>query len=386
MAKGNADKNAKKDNSSPWDVLQINQAKRKIPKKSVKSKAHDLFFTQQQSKPTAVNEVHDATADSNEPEIIFTKPNEKHSFEEKLKQTPTTAGKLEPIKQKEWFKLPHLKSRQFKINLKNWQKQTKESTLLILVLVLLTGTMYWFISPATMLQTVIVSGNSDLKPTTVIKAANIKLNRSIFRIIWHEKQIAKTAHTNNDQIDKLSVKVLGPTKIKLTVKESIKAGFILKNNSYHLILGDGKVLPKSYPNPKPGYPIYDNLTASQLKKVVKGVAQLSKPIRSAISEIKIVRDTDDVQKLVLYMNDGNQVYAKISTFGDKMAYYPSIAAQMKQTGIVDLQVGAFSYSYAQQKAQTAAEKTAKNSKKATKKSTKKSTKKVTSAKQSSASN
>ena len=43
------------------------------------------------------------------------------------------------------------------------------------------------------------------------------------------------------------------------------------------------------------------------------------------------------------MNDGNEVYAVLNTFAKKMKYYPEISASMKKRGIVDLQVGAYSY-------------------------------------------
>lgn len=369
MARKNSNKSTKKNNSSPWDVLQINQDEVNPPKKATKTKANDLFFSNNQSELKEHKDLND-TKKPDIPEIIFTKhkvavkPEEVFTKNDDLENTKVT------FRAKMVKRLATLKMLKFNFSFRNWQKQTKESTLLILVLLLLTIGMYWFISPASMLQTVEVTGNVDLKPNTVMNAANLKMNRSIFRIIGHEKQIAQTAYDNNEQIDKLVVSVLSPTKVKLVVKESIKAGFVLKNNKYYLVLGNGKILPRGYENPKPGYPIYDNFNTSQLKQVVKGISQLSRPIRSAISEMKIVDTKDDSQKLILYMNDGNQVYAKLATFGDKMAYYPSIAAQMKTAGIVDLQVGAYSYSYEQQKAQLAATKTAKDSKKKLTKSNK----------------
>lgn len=45
------------------------------------------------------------------------------------------------------------------------------------------------------------------------------------------------------------------------------------------------------------------------------------------------------------MNDGNQVIASIDTFAEKMQYYPSIVSKMNYTGVVDLEVGAYSYPY-----------------------------------------
>ena len=42
----------------------------------------------------------------------------------------------------------------------------------------------------------------------------------------------------------------------------------------------------------------------------------------------------------VYMNDGNEVIAQISTFSRKINYYPQYTAKMKFKGIIDLEVGA----------------------------------------------
>ena len=45
------------------------------------------------------------------------------------------------------------------------------------------------------------------------------------------------------------------------------------------------------------------------------------------------------------MNDGNRVIVNISDLSEKMAYYSQVAEQMDKPGIVDMEVGIFSYPY-----------------------------------------
>ena len=47
--------------------------------------------------------------------------------------------------------------------------------------------------------------------------------------------------------------------------------------------------------------------------------------------------------LTVFMDDGYEVRAMISTFAEKMAYYPEITAQLHdhEKGVIDMEVGTF---------------------------------------------
>ena len=68
-------------------------------------------------------------------------------------------------------------------------------------------------------------------------------------------------------------------------------------------------------------------------------------LRQNISQITFSPVKDNAKRLVIVMDDGNTVYATQDTFGKKISFYPGIAAQMPDKGIVDLQFGAYSYKY-----------------------------------------
>jgi cell division protein FtsQ len=75
------------------------------------------------------------------------------------------------------------------------------------------------------------------------------------------------------------------------------------------------------------------------------IGKVKPVIRNGISAIAYRPNKVSPRRLVIYMRDGNTVYADYKTVGKKLAYYPGIAATMKDPGIIDLQVGAYSYSY-----------------------------------------
>lgn len=98
--------------------------------------------------------------------------------------------------------------------------------------------------------------------------------------------------------------------------------------------------------PKGDAPIYAGFKSqSELQQVVQGFVGLELTLRQNISQITLSPNKDNAHRLVIIMDDGNTVYATSKTFGQKISYYPGIAAQMPEKGIVDLQFGAYSHAY-----------------------------------------
>lgn len=353
---------------SPWDVLQLSdkQAARlgteaETAKESQEQNAATAFFAKKpvvaDAPDTAKAATQSQTAVDDEPIILFTKKHRAFGDDPEIDSEAQLAELEEetalPADDEPDFKLRDYVKRLFDKREKlqpvfTLQRQTRQASTMLVLLAILALGMCWFISPASMVHKIHVTGNEDLSAKEIIKATEIKRKRSIFGVFGHEHSIKETARRNNDQIADLDVRVMSPTTVELVVHESIKAGYILMNGKFHLVLGDSKILAKTMSNPEPGFPLYDNFKkGANFEKVIRGFATLDEPIRTAVSEIKYAPTKQNPQRIILFMNDGNEVFAKIPTFADKMAYYPSIAAQMKHRGIVDLQVGAYSYPYSQ---------------------------------------
>ena len=62
-------------------------------------------------------------------------------------------------------------------------------------------------------------------------------------------------------------------------------------------------------------------------------------IKRSISEIHDAPNKDNPNRVHLFMNDGNEVYASIPL--PRNGVLPGIAAKMKQKGVVNLEVGAY---------------------------------------------
>lgn len=361
--------NSKKSNkkSSPWDILQIDEQTKRDTKlwnednsffKSNKKKDSNGKSTKSKSNADSVQE--DKVTDVFNKKFNFT--GNKIKQQEKLTQSEKNITKDKKDKKNYPKIIFEIIGNYFYRWLNIWRRykmpnQTKKTWVMMVILTLLILVFSWLISPQSMVQSVKITGNTNLTKLQVVKATGIKMNRSIFGVWLHEKQIEQHALKVNNRIKQLTVRVINPTTVKVSLKEATKVGYILRAGKYYLILDGGQVLDQGVSTANMGVPIYDGFKENaEFRKMIKLFSKLDAPIRESISEIKFKPNKDDHQKIVVYMNDGNQINARSTTFVDKMAYYPSIAAQMDKPGIINLEVGAFSISYDQIKQNKAIEK------------------------------
>ncbi|WP_318765914.1 cell division protein FtsQ/DivIB [Lactiplantibacillus carotarum] len=239
-------------------------------------------------------------------------------------------------------KLPKLKTQRRRL-------VAKRATLLIslfLIGILIAG---YFISPLSHVQRVTVSGTDKLTTQQVTSATKIYPGVSLWAVVGHDRTTSQLANRKNPQIGKVTTKLSGVNNIHIKVHEIRIAGYLVNGNHYQRVLENGLILKTSYSQPGGGSPIYANFKSGhRLERMIAQYAKLPSAVKHNISEIKFSPSKANPERVHLYMNDGNEVYATISTFASKMTYYPGIVAKMKAKGIINLEVGAYSYSFKNQ--------------------------------------
>ncbi|MFC4760324.1 cell division protein FtsQ/DivIB [Fructobacillus durionis] len=192
------------------------------------------------------------------------------------------------------------------------------------------------------LKTVTVdSGN--IPTETIEKQLGIKTGSYRYEVALQEAFLARKLKSKNAKVSQVEMHLSGQ-KLSIIVSEKINAGFVkLKGHWYQL---DSNGNRQSVKEPDGRGPVYSDFqSTTRIKAVAKAVASLDKVIRQDIGEIRFAPDSNNDDKLILIMNDGNTVYASQKTLAEKMRYYTGIAQSMNQNGVVDLQVGSYSYSY-----------------------------------------
>ncbi|RRK11572.1 cell division protein FtsQ [Lactiplantibacillus garii] len=233
-------------------------------------------------------------------------------------------------------KLPKLKTQRRRL-------VAKRATLLIsmfLIGILIAG---YFISPLSHVQKVTITGTDRLTRKQVTRATRIQPGVSVWAVVGHDQRISRAAKRQNPQIGRVTTKLVGLNAVHIKVHEIRIAGYLVNGNHYQRVLENGLILKASYSQPGGGSPIYANFKSGQrLEKMIAQYAKLPSAVKHAISEIKFSPTKGNPERVHLYMNDGNEVYATITTFASKMTYYPGIVAKMKTKGIINLEVGAYS--------------------------------------------
>ncbi|MBB1078539.1 FtsQ-type POTRA domain-containing protein [Limosilactobacillus sp. STM2_1] len=230
------------------------------------------------------------------------------------------------------------------IRIKRYVSNGERVLKLVILFSLILLLMLYIISPYSKIKNIQLSGNHDLTRTQVEKETTIYPGRFIWGVYLNRNKLAKQAKQNSPQIKNITIKVTGPQSIKLVVKENALLGTAVINNDTYAVLANGKLQRTKSANNGIAYKRFDGhqralaATATQLGK-------LKPAIRNGISSVNYQPTKNYPNRIIIYMRDGNTVYADLNTVGDKLAYYPAIAASMKDKGIIDLQVGAYSYSY-----------------------------------------
>lgn len=204
----------------------------------------------------------------------------------------------------------------------------------------------YFATPISHISTIKVTGNQALSVNQLSAMTGIKRGNSIYKVRGREKAIAKRVVAKNARIKQIRLSITHMNVLTIHVSEYRTAGYVPANGYYRVALESGVVTNEHQTQPTGSYPVYDKFNSqTKLAAMIKQYAKLPQKIKSGISEIQFKPSKANPERIHLFMNDGNEVYASLSTFATKMAYYPSIAAKMKTSGVVNLEVGAYSYAF-----------------------------------------
>ena len=207
----------------------------------------------------------------------------------------------------------------------------------------------YIVSPLSKIKSIQVTGNQDLSAAKVESAAQIKKGALIWRVLFQQKKLEQAAQKANLQVKTLKVSLTGPQSIQIKVAEYPIIGVIEHNGINQLLIGNGRLTPvknRSISNfvRYAGFEHHEKI----MQQTARQIGGLPAAIRGGFSEVTFAPTTSDTKRLRIYMNDGNEILVRSDNLNQKMRYYPSIASKMKENGVVDLQYGAFSYSYGTQ--------------------------------------
>lgn len=229
-------------------------------------------------------------------------------------------------------RIPTLKKRRKK-------RTNRKFLVLILLFFLVLSVLLYFQSPYSDIKTIHVKGAQLADESYYVKASKIVEGQSMwgFKVKDVEQALLK-----NKWVEDVQVKRNWLSKVTIEVEEWKKVAYLAENGTYYPLLENGKRFEQADDNIPIDAPVFIGITSEKkIEKLVKQLALLKPEVLALISQINSNESETNPNAIKLYMNDGYEVRAVISTLAEKLNFYPSMVAQILHLdkGIIDLEVG-----------------------------------------------
>ena len=201
------------------------------------------------------------------------------------------------------------------------RKKRREVFYIVTLFLIVIGVFVLLFSSYLKLKTIEVEGNNQITKEEILKAGNINNDLRTWSI--KDDEIQNNIKSRFDIFKSVTVKSKLPSSIKVQVEEY---SFIAQNKkedgSLEIIMENGKPYSGKIRN-NYNLPIIENFNddSNKLEEVYKNLNKLKQEVRLQISEI--VSDEND--RLIIYMKDGQKVKALRASFADKLNYYEEIS-------------------------------------------------------------
>lgn len=201
------------------------------------------------------------------------------------------------------------------------RKKRREVFYIVTLFLIVIGVFVLLFSSYLKLKTIEVEGNNQITKEEILEAGNINNNLRTWSI--KDDEIQNNIKSRFDIFKSVTVKSKLPSSIKVQVEEY---SFIAQNKkedgSIEIIMDNGKPYSGKIRN-NYNLPIIENFNddSNKLEEVYKNLNKLKQEVRLQISEI--ISDEND--RLIIYMKDGQKVKALRASFADKLNYYEEIS-------------------------------------------------------------
>ncbi len=233
-------------------------------------------------------------------------------------------------------------------NFKAYRDKKLRKRLLILVVIFLVpllGSLY-YISPLSKVSAVVVAENPLTPKEALIESSQIVKDERLWPQFFARQRIATAIEKANPRVKKATITLQQWNQLHLHVEEYSESAYLVKGNDYLPILENGTILQEPQKEVTKGRVIVENFTDETLiLETLKQYKELPEEIQDAISQITYAPSKKNEELLTIFMNDGNQVIVGISKLADHMKYYLQVAKEMSEEGVIDMEVGIYSYSY-----------------------------------------
>ena len=224
---------------------------------------------------------------------------------------------------------------------KRRRKTNRKFIVILSVFVVALLVILYFRSSFSRIDEVNVSGANLHKQEFYKKESDLLKDKPIwgFTIKEAEKSLKEI-----DVVKDVSISRKWFRDVEITITEWKTIAYIEDKEKYNLLLESGDIFSAGHVMPEEKAPVLIGFSnAANRKKIIAQLTEMEKDVYQLISEIILKDDAKNGSDLTVYMDDGYEVRAIISTFAEQMSYYLEITAQLLdyEKGVIDMEVGTF---------------------------------------------
>lgn len=287
---------------------------------------------QTETTPDSDNEAGEEATD----EVISTKDDPEIKKVEQLEKEKTEAQKAK----KERVKKKSTKTPIASVHV--W----RAVTILLPAFLILCFSLY-LLSPYSTIKHIEVEGNVQTTPEEIKEATGIQDSDYTYSVLLHKDSYAEKIKSNH-WIQSAKMNYRFPTSFTIQVEEFGIVAYYVSGDDHYPILSSGEIestpvslvsLPETYISV-----LFND--EDQIKTLISELAQVSPEIKQEVQKIELAPTTVTPDLLKITMSDSNEVLVPLSELGKKLPYYNQVKSQLSVPSVVDMEVGIYSYSFA----------------------------------------
>ena len=224
---------------------------------------------------------------------------------------------------------------------KRRRKTNKKFLFMLTVFVVALLAILYFQSPLSKIGNISVSGAVLHEPSFYKEQSGLTTDNPLWS--FSTAKIEETLAAING-VERVAVSRKWLRNIEIVISEWETVAYIEETGQYSLLLENGETFPAGVLPLEVEAPILNNFSdETSRKRISDQLLKMEDDVYQLVSEIIFDGTTEDADNITVYMDDGFEVRAIISTFAEKMDFYPNITAQLKgyEKGVIDMEVGTF---------------------------------------------
>ncbi|MGT2958118.1 cell division protein [Streptococcus bovimastitidis] len=223
------------------------------------------------------------------------------------------------------------------------QKALIKALPVLLVSLLIMGTSIFFLTPYSKMKTFDSKGNSHSSLVELVNQSKIKPSEYFLSVLFSRQKHIDAIKASNPWVKDLSIQYELPNHFIFKVKEYRIIAYAEEKNGFQPILENGRRVTVVNKSQLPKNFLIINLkNESDIQYLVRTLAKLPTKLVKNVKSVSLANSKSTPDLLSIQMQDGNTIRVPQSQLLKKMPYYLKLKKNLKDTAIVDMEVGIYS--------------------------------------------